>query len=210
MSLINDALKRAQQVQHEAPPQAPSSANLRPIEPAPRVRHSLGLALPVALALVALCVLFFAWEFVQKSKANAPAEFVVQAATPARPTVTLEPNVSAVSKPTPPSPTVQAAPPEKAGIAISPVSESTAPASLDAKETVQNSSAAPEVAPAPLKPAPLRLQALVWNPARPSALVNGKTLFTGDKFADMRVLAITQESVTLAGGGHTNVLTLEQ
>jgi hypothetical protein len=63
--------------------------------------------------------------------------------------------------------------------------------------------------PAP-KPAPLKLQAIVYNPVRPSAIINGRTLFVGDKFADFHILAINQESATLVGKGQTNVLNLAE
>jgi len=62
----------------------------------------------------------------------------------------------------------------------------------------------------PAKPAPLKLQGIVFNPNRPSAVINGRTLFIGDKIRDMRVVAITPDSATLAGGGHTNVLSLAE
>jgi hypothetical protein len=68
--------------------------------------------------------------------------------------------------------------------------------------------AAPATEAAPPKPAPLRLQAIVYNPARPSAVISGKTLFLGDRIGEFRVVAISQESVSLAGGGQTNILNL--
>jgi hypothetical protein len=53
-----------------------------------------------------------------------------------------------------------------------------------------------------------KLQAIVFDPKRPSAIISGKSVFIGDKIGDLRVLAITQESVTLVGGGQTNLLVL--
>jgi hypothetical protein len=50
----------------------------------------------------------------------------------------------------------------------------------------------------------------VFNPKRPSAQINGKTLFIGDKLGDSRVVAIGQESATLVGAGKTNVLILPE
>jgi hypothetical protein len=64
--------------------------------------------------------------------------------------------------------------------------------------------------PPPSKPAPLRLQAIVYNPRRPSAMISGKTLFVGDKLGDLRVVAIDKESATLTGGGQTNILSLPE
>ena len=53
-----------------------------------------------------------------------------------------------------------------------------------------------------------KLQAVVSDPKRPSAIISGKSVFVGDKYGDLRVVAITQESVKLVGGGQTNVLVL--
>jgi len=41
-------------------------------------------------------------------------------------------------------------------------------------------------------------------------MINGKTLFVGDKLGEWHVRAIDQESVTLVGAGQTNVLSLSE
>jgi hypothetical protein len=61
---------------------------------------------------------------------------------------------------------------------------------------------------APSGPPPIRLQAIVFHPTRPSAMINGRTLFVGDMVGDMRLVAIGRESATLVGAGQTNLLTL--
>ena len=66
------------------------------------------------------------------------------------------------------------------------------------------------IAPPPPKPPPLRLQAIVFNPRRPSVVINGRTLFLGEKLGDSRVVAIDQESATLVGAGKTNILTMPE
>jgi hypothetical protein len=58
------------------------------------------------------------------------------------------------------------------------------------------------------KPAPLKLQSIIYNPARPSAMIGGKFLFLGDHIQGFRLVAIREDSVTLVGDGQTNVLTL--
>jgi hypothetical protein len=63
---------------------------------------------------------------------------------------------------------------------------------------------------APAQPLPPRLQGIVFDPRRPSAVINGKTLFVGERFGSLRVSAIAPDRVILIGGGTTNVLTLEQ
>ena len=76
----------------------------------------------------------------------------------------------------------------------------------------ENAATNPAVAaePSPPKPAPLRLQAIVFNPARPSAMISGRTLFVGDKLGEFRVLRISPESATLVGDGQTNILSLAE
>ena len=56
----------------------------------------------------------------------------------------------------------------------------------DAQDS-EATNAALAVAPEPPKPAPLRLQAILFNPKRPSAMISGKTVFIGDKLGDLRV-----------------------
>jgi hypothetical protein len=56
---------------------------------------------------------------------------------------------------------------------------------------------------------PLRLRGISYNPTRPSAIINGNTLFVGEKVADWTVTAISNESVTLQdNSGQTNILSL--
>src|SRR6185436_17940585 len=55
----------------------------------------------------------------------------------------------------------------------------------------------------------VRLQGIFYNPTHPSALINAKTLFLGDKVAGAKVIAITAETVTLQWNGETKVLSLE-
>lgn len=62
--------------------------------------------------------------------------------------------------------------------------------------------------PAPL-PAVIRLQGVILHPTRPSALISGSTLFIGDKYGDMKLVAVDADSATLVGGGLTNILTLK-
>ncbi len=66
------------------------------------------------------------------------------------------------------------------------------------------------VQPPPPKPAVPRLQGIVFDPRRPSAVINGKTLFIGDRVAGFRLVALRADSATLVGNGQTNVLVLDQ
>ena len=59
------------------------------------------------------------------------------------------------------------------------------------------------------EPAPLKLQAILFDPANPSAIISGKTLFVGSHIREFHVAAISQQSATLVSAGHTNVLSFE-
>ena len=63
---------------------------------------------------------------------------------------------------------------------------------------------------APAKPPPLKLQGIVYDPKRPSAVINGRTVFVGDRIRQLRVVAITAETATLVDSSHTNVLSLAE
>jgi hypothetical protein len=54
----------------------------------------------------------------------------------------------------------------------------------------------------------VKLQGLIWDPKRPSVVINGKSLFVGEKVDRVKVTAIDEESVTLIWNGQQRVLTL--
>ena len=212
MSLINDALRRAKDAQQQAPPPPPADLPFRPVEPAQQnARHGLGLLLPVALVVVALLTLLFAWHWAQRRNPTEPGEVNARTArvasavaTPRQATAPVASGATAPALAAQPDPAVQPAANHSpvAGTATN------SPAADSQESEVTNALA---VAPTPPpKPAPLRLQAIVFNPTRPSAMISGKTLFIGEKLGDLRVVAIDHESATLVGGGQTNVLSLPE
>jgi hypothetical protein len=180
MSLINDALQRAKTVQQIHPPAA-ADLPLRPVEPARQQTRGPGLVLPATLATVLLAGIF-SWWLLNHARHAAKAPET----TPA----------IAVS----PAPAPAPVPAAERGKANEPASASEH-AAVAANETI----ATAEVA----KPAPLKLQAITFNPARPSAIVSGKTVFVGDRFREFRVLKIGVDSITLVNETQTNVLTLD-
>ena len=210
MSLINDALKRAKQAQESAdclPPVPP----LRPVEPAQTsVRHSLGVLLPIALAVVALLGLMLFWVLWKKEGSGTTPQNVAPITVSAR-----TPAAEPVSVPTE---TATGASTSLSGIAPN-HSENAVAANVTANASVTNPvSSTPgsnetnrleAQEPAPPSPPPLKLQSIVYSPKRPSALINGRVLFVGDRIRDFRVTAIHREDVVLTGGGHTNLLSLD-
>jgi len=89
--------------------------------------------------------------------------------------------------------------------------------------TPESTVAAPVVAAAP-KPEPpitnavaavppadfptLKLQGVIWSPSRPSAVINGKSVFVGEKVERAIVTSIQQDTVKVTWNGEERVLTL--
>ena len=119
-------------------------------------------------------------------------------------TVAASSNATTETVAQPPEPKLVAVAQAPAPAAPKPVvtsATSTPPAPVQAPAVVN---AAPPAAPASFK-----LQSIIFDPRRPSAMVSGKLLFVGDRISDFHVVAIRKDSVTLVGGGQTNVLELE-
>jgi hypothetical protein len=182
MSLINDALKRAKQAQGDAPPPTPE-LHLRPVEPSPYRRHGLGLMLPAAFGLVALCVLFLVWERSRDSTA-----------------------VRARQSEAAPIAEAPKAQPPKAEVAPPPQPRGTNSSGYAAANSGTNGAS---VVSEPEKPAPLKLQGIVYNPRSPSAVISSKVVFVGDRIRDYKVNAITRDSVTLVSLDQKLVLNLD-
>ena len=66
--------------------------------------------------------------------------------------------------------------------------------------------AASTVATNPPAPKPLRLQGIAYDAVHPSAIIGGKAVSVGSLVDGMHVTAISANSVTLAGDGHTKTL----
>lgn len=54
----------------------------------------------------------------------------------------------------------------------------------------------------------LQVQGIFFRPSNPSALINGRTLFVGDRMGEIKVVAIKQESVELEKDGETKTFWL--
>jgi hypothetical protein len=217
MSLINDALKRARESQAQAAPPPPPALEFRPVEPTQMVHRGPSLALIATVCIAIVLAALLLWQFLRKSPAPstvASVPAVQQAPAPAAvpaPAVAVTPAPAPATAPlsAPAKVPVPASVDPKAAIAASP--EAVVPVASAAAAPVQvASAAAPAVEPVPPKPAPPKLQAIVFRKTRPSAMISGKTLFVGDKFGDWRLVAITEETATLVGAGVTNVLVLPQ
>jgi len=86
--------------------------------------------------------------------------------------------------------------------------EQSATNSTDKTQPVANLFQTKQPATTPSRPS-LRLQGISYNPTKPSAIINGNTVFVGEKVANWSVTAISNQSVTLQDDtGQTNTLSL--
>lgn len=200
MSRINDALKRAQAAQQ---PLAPSSEipQLNPTGPEQTATRGIGLAVPFVFALIALLGLFFLWQIRQRRiSQNAPPPeaqpaVVASSASARTPEPAAPSEAVAISTPK----VAMASPAEKKAIVQSPI-----PALAAARPAVS-----PTMPVAP-SPPPLKLQAVLFSGPTSSAMINGKSVMTGDSVGEYRVSAIYQRAVTLTSANGTNILRLNQ
>ncbi len=220
MSLINDALRRARDVQ---PPPVPSTPppppQFRPVEPARHTRRTVGFLVPVSLVLLALLGLFFCWRLTRP--AGEPASMPVQAKSspiqnasapqPLPPTPSSQPvklrSAEPLAKTAGPSTNHPAAPSVPTASVSSTQAMPVAAASLNS--TNSENAVIPAVADPQVRLSSLKLQGIIFNPQRASAVINGKPVFLGDRVGEYRVRLITRDTVTLVAAGQTNVLSLE-
>lgn len=212
MSLINDALKRAKQAQKK-PSLPPAGVPLRPAEPARAVNAPRPLVLPIVAAALlvfvggVLIVVALTRGFGLKSDepvANKSAGVPPQSHSG---TAASLPRTAAVSPttrmpaPVAAAPSVPTNPPPVAAVVASVVTQ--------AVTTIESTNAGPVVQAPPEPPLP-RLQGILFNPARPTAFLNGKSVVVGSRAGDFTVVAITKLAVTVERAGQTNVLTMEE
>ncbi len=216
MSLINDALRRAKQAQQSATP-LPShdTQHFRPVDSASQAaRHGVGLLLPALLAAMALLALLLFWELSYTNSATASvrakAALPVAARTPSASDARSGADEPASNVPpaTAPAEASKSQPGPVAEPSVSSAGSSNT-VSSPAVSAQNETNRALVTEPAVPAPAPLKLQSIVYNPRRPSAMINGRVVFLGDRLREYRITAIRKDEVVLAGAGQTNVLSLE-
>lgn len=196
MSLINDALKRAQESQEENPPTTPP-LEFRPVEPGQREqRRTTWLVVGLALVLIGILGLaaMLVW-FVSQAK-SAPLAVAARVVDPPLPAVSPEPVAAPAAAPTN-TPVMAEAP--ALGEVLKPLDE-------------PGTNGVPVVAAvvAAVLPPPLKLQGIFFNPQNPSAVVNGRSVYLGDRVGGFRVMGISPVAVTFVTGTETNVLSLSE
>src|SRR5215831_16006149 len=202
MSLINDALKRAQKAQGQATRVPDRDIELRPVEAVSAAPRGRSWVLPSVVTAAALLTIFCIYQAMRPSalepvQARTPAHNSQPAVAPA-PSPTTAAETAAAKPVVTPTPNVPGPAIPQERVVAGPPPEHTNSIAVAIPTAGTDASGAP--APPVAKPV-LRLQGIVVHPTRPSAVINGKTVFMGDKVADKRVLAIDADTVTLAGSG---------
>jgi hypothetical protein len=81
-------------------------------------------------------------------------------------------------------------------------------------ETAAASPPPPVIGPAAItndvSPVSPHVQGIAYGSAHPWAIIDGRTVFIGDRVGGMRVKAISRSSVSLVGNGQTNTLVVGQ
>ena len=236
MSLINDALKRAKQLQKKPPVPPGTETPLQPTEGAAPQRRTSPVILAGSLVLVALAG-WFLWQWWEKS--NAPAQLA--AVTPktnapaASPTNEAAPksrfvasmrqatNVAAtVAKIQQSDTTVQEQPPTTPPVATrevkapaerEPTNETpiapTPTASVKTNEVASSPDTSARPSPRAVAFPALTLQGVYYRLKNPSALINNRTLYVGDEIDGARVAEIMRYAVKVEMGGQFKELTLK-
>jgi hypothetical protein len=214
MSLINDALKRTKEVQRQPSSSAGPSLQLRLLQTPPsagRGRFLSRLGLGGGAVLMAVLGVCFRGQIYRPGLRTAflrvYASQPAKGPAPSAPSPATSAPVAAKAD----SPFLGPESPEQAAQARA-GQTTNAPSPNLGSASPPGSAAQSAVKPAPdtglALPKGIRLQGIVFDPVRPSAMINGKTIFVGEMFGDFRLAAVDRSSVTLVGGGRTNLLNM--
>lgn len=194
MSLINDALQRAKQ---QTTTQAAGNLNLplRPADAQAQPHSSKGMLFTlgfVALLVAAGAIVPRLVNHQAVSPVPAAALKTIPAPEPATERVAMSRSIASPS----------AAQATQAPVPAEPAPESVNPARPEA------------VAAAPVEEAPaaptFKLNGIFFTARKPSAIINGRTVYPNSRIGDFRVQAITATHVRLASATQTNVLSFNE
>jgi hypothetical protein len=185
MSWINDALKSAEQARPEKGGAAERPQLLSGDCPTAPSHVNVPLTLLAAAALLASA--FMTWQWFCGGNA-----MKVRART----------NDSAAAVPAPVAQT-QTAPPETKEVAVTSTN-----ALVENKPAAEVTQAAVAETPKP-EPVTYKLQGILFQPGHSSAVINGHTVYAGERVADARVVSVSVDTVVLVDvKGQTNILEL--
>jgi hypothetical protein len=205
MSLINDALKRATRNQPTTMAIAPEpAAPMQPVEY--RKRGLPWYFFPALLAIIAAACWFIVKGVQARRQASDPtsAPILVKAREPQTQMPAPSPAGAAGAEVSPTaSPGIASTAP-----AVPKNSLSTEAGPITTEASAPSPPPVPAQPPEPAKPA-YRLQGIFFRTGNPSAMVNGKSVWTGSQIDGATVKTITRDNLTIEVNGETTVLTLK-
>lgn len=219
MSLINDALKRANEADHHRPADPPITVGLKPVEggsPKGSVFAS------VFVLLVALGILTGAVWFIWRAFNPPPPPALVAGAAkpgtpPVSPSAVTPPPAISVTAAVPPGKPATSAPAPAVTAVPAAVPEPATPAVVPATPPLAAATPTNPPAPAPQAPPPnpavwpeLRVQAVFYRLNNPSVRINGRTLYLNQEIDGARVVAIQRDGAELSFRGESKTLKLGQ
>jgi hypothetical protein len=195
MSLINNALKEAVETRPKnATPNI--GTQFMAVDCPPRSGHSnIGLTALIAVVMMLSGVMMWKWFRADSGEMKVRARSYDSVVNPVS-----TPKSLPESQPKSKSPTASAK-----DAAVVPTSTG----NEQKPETGTTTDLA--VAPEPPKPEPViyKLQGIVYQPGRSTAVINGKTVSAGERVGDSRVLKVEKDFVVLVNSaGQTNLLDL--
>lgn len=194
MSLINDALKRAKQAQQENPPATPP-LEFRPVEPGQQSERRSAL-LYIGLTCVVVAIFGLSGLLVLFISQAKPDTLLVAARVVDPAPALAVPTTNSPTEPDPATPTVEAT-----------VTE-TVPGYIERPDEPNTNGMPVAAIGEAIQPPPVKLQGIFFNPQNPSAVVNGRSVYLGDRVSGFRVMGISPVAVTLVSATATNVLSL--
>lgn len=181
MSLINDALKQIKQARQQDPPS--SRPPLLPVESA-RSREGFRWFVPaVVVLLLATAGVFVGISLSKSTQLAASGMPAKMESAPAARQLQSAAVSSVVTQRT-----------ERLSVA-EPAAQKASPGSTAAVVALA-------------RPPELKLQGILFASTGPCAIVNGRTVYTGDRVNDFRVTIISRDSITLRSETETRVLSL--
>lgn len=230
MSLINDALKRANEQKARQASAAELSDELRPAD------ESAETSTLWPIGIFAICLVgsaWFAWawwhggtstipihgdviEAAARAPVQEPAEYADQSLEP--PVITPPEPAAETSEPASDtellspvtSPPSVPASPSAVSAAVASVPSPTRTASAPSRPVTDPRSSA-RTSPIPVAASPaafpaLTLQGIYFRPSNPSVVINSRTLHQGDEIAGARILAIDRKEVTVQWRNEVRVI----